>query len=363
MKKILFQTSYESYANNVMFTRKEDINNSSGRWTLLKSKLSELGYEIMTADNNSLEDCEGIIFFDSLSLDYYPDTKTKIKNFIKKLTGLKIAPVYPTRKLYKEAVEAGLRSKMVLLLWEAQATFPLNFSPKTWEKFDHILTWDASLIKKDPKKFNILHLPMEPNPPLPKPVPFNEKKLLVNICHNKYYSSDKNELYKERRKINDYYEKNYPNDFDLYGFRWNVPATRLQRIFPFLTKKYTTYRGFTQNKIETLSKYKFSLAYENIAGTQGYIADRIFSSFQSRSVPIYWGPDNVTDYIDPDTFIDRRKFKNNDELASFLTRMTEADYNKYLEAADRYMKSEKYAKFLPENFCNEIIAALGIKPL
>ena len=43
--------------------------------------------------------------------------------------------------------------------------------------------------------------------------------------------------------------------------------------------------------------------------------------------------------------------------------MSENEYNRYLEAADRYMRSEKYAKFLGQNFCNTIIDALNIKSL
>ena len=50
---------------------------------------------------------------------------------------------------------------------------------------------------------------------------------------------------------------------------------------------------------------------KNISDAKGYIADRIFSAFQAKSVPIYWGAPNIEEYVDADTFIDRRQFKNN----------------------------------------------------
>lgn len=349
------------YGNNRMFNPNIGGNTSYMKFTILKQKMSELGYELMTADNNSLKECEGIIFHEHSSLDYYPTFQVKLKNFIRKIFGIHVETPYPTRKLYKEAIGAGLRDKLLLILWEARATFPLNFSPELWDKFDHILTCHDDLIAIDPKKFKKMYLPMEPYEVLKEAVPFKQKKLLVTLAHNKFYSSHKNELFKERRKLNTYFEKHYPNEFDLYGLRWNRPITRLQIMFPFLVKKYANYRGHAEDKIGTLSKYKFNMCYENISDAPGYIADKIFSSFHARAVPIYWGAPNVTDYIDADTFVDRRKFKNNDELAKFLTEMTEKEYNKYLMSADRFMKSEKYAKFLPEDFCNRIITELGLK--
>jgi hypothetical protein len=195
-----------------------------------------------------------------------------------------------------------------------------------------------------------------------KATPFNQKKLLVNISFNKY-STYHHELYSERRKLISYFESYYPNDFDLYGLRWNQPITRLQIMFPFLVKKYSTFRGRSKDKIETLSHYKFNVAYENISDAKGYIADRIFSAFQAKSVPIYWGAPNIKDYVDADTFIDRRQFKNNAELSRFLKKMTEERYNGYIKAIERFMGSEKYAKFLPESFSTQVIKALKINAI
>lgn len=357
MKKILLQMSSPVYANNNIF-KSNDINNASIRWHILKDKLFSMSYDLTTADDNDLKDCEGIIFWDAHSLGEPIGFREKLKVFARRLLGIKIYPVYPTRNLYQEAIDAKLRNKIILLIWEASAVCRLNFSPSIWNKFDRILTWDDNLIKNP--KFIKYYIPMEPSRVVKKIIPFSQKKLLVNISFNKY-SSYKNELYSERRKTIAYFDSRYPDGFDLYGLRWNRPITRWQMIFPFLVKKYSTYRGHTKDKINTLSHYKFNLCYENISDAKGYIADRIFSAFQAKSVPIYWGAPNIEEYIDADTFIDRRQFKNNAELAHFLKQMTEQEYNKYIDAAERFMRSEKYAKFLPENFCNQVIKALNIK--
>lgn len=359
MKKILLQTSSSALANNHIFNANgaDDVNGISNNWRKLKDQLKTLGYELITADDNPLNDCERIIFCDASSLGEEPSFGRKIKKRLKKIFRMKIYDPYPIRKLYDEGIKAGLHDKMILLIWEARSVCEDNFSHKILNKFNHILTWDDDQLK-DPK-FIRYWKPMETPRIIEKTIPFNHKKLLVNISFNKY-STYKHELYSERRKLSSYFEKYFPNDFDLYGLRWNRPITRLQTIFPFLVKKYSTFKGHSQDKIDTLSRYKFNVAYENISDAKGYIADRIFNAFQAKSVPIYWGAPNIEEYIDTNTFVDRRKFKNNKNLAKFLVSMTEEDYNKYLEAADNFMRGSKYAKFFVEDFSKQVIKALKI---
>ncbi|MCX6701639.1 MAG: glycosyltransferase family 10 [Candidatus Zambryskibacteria bacterium] len=356
MKKIFLQMPSSVFANNVIF-QNIDANNATFRWYLLKSKLESLGYELVTADNHDLKDCEGIIFHDANSLDssFKP---LNLKGYIKKLLGIKAAPDYPTRRLYEEAVNAGLIDKLIFFIWESNTVCPLNFSPKILNKFNKVMSWDDDLLKKS--KFIRYCMPME-NPDFTHSfIPFNQKKLLTMISFNKF-SSEQNELYSARRNDALYFDTNYPNDFDLYGKRWNVPITRLQRLLPFLVKKYTTYRGHVKNKLETLSKYKFNLCYENDAGAKGWVTEKIFDSLLAGIVPIYWGASNIEEYVDSDVFIDRRKFKKISDLADFITKMTEEEYNKYISAAERYKKSDKYAKFLPESFCDTMIKTLELK--
>lgn len=342
MKKILVQFNHPTFENNVIFN-KPSMNNLNAGWIIMKKQLADMGYDLMTADNNDLTDCAGIIFMNADSV-YHPP---------------QFAPVHFKRDLYAEGIAAGLRDKMILVSWEPQTVLPLNYDPKMWALFDHIFVWDEELLKKDArlKRFTV---PMEGNPVREKPVPFNEKKLLVSISINKY-SSYKYELYSARRKTSWYFTKHYPNDFDLFGLRWNKPVIFIQKLFPFIVKHYSTYRGMAEDKLDTLSKYKFNLCYENTSDAVGYVCDKIFTSFHAKSVPIYWGAPDVKEHIDSDVFIDRRDFKTEADLAKFLINMTEKEYNAYLSAAERYMKSEKYARFLPENYSKPFIETLKLK--
>lgn len=353
MKKILLQTERK---NDNIFIPKDPAN----PWPELKHRLSTIGYDLVTADDNSLEDCERIIFLDYVSLGE-PDAQTvRIKNAIKKLLGMKVYERLPARALYREGLRAGLRDKMVFNIWEGKAVSPLNFDSKTLEKFDRVLTWNDDLV--DNIKFFKFFLPAPADIQPTKEVAFAHKKLLVNISYNKY-SSYKAELYSERRKTIAYFDTHYPDDFDLFGPRWNTAITRLQILFPFLVRTYSTYRGYVEDRQETLSKYKFSLSYENNADANGYITDKIFDALRAKTVPIYLGAPNILDYIPAEAFIDRRKFNSDEDLGIFLKNMHEEEYQSYISAGKNYLQSERYAGFSTTDFCDRIMKVLDLKKL
>jgi hypothetical protein len=337
----------------------KDINNLSLIWTTFRDKLHALGYELSTADDQSLDDCAWIFFFDAGSVDGLRKEKNW-KNGLKKIFRHAEAPAWPKRTLFQEAFSCGMENSLVLILMEGPIASPRNYDPELWEKFDRIFTWDDNLA--DQKKFFKFTHPSATSTPLEKTIPFQNKKLLVNITANKA-SFAQGELYSARRRTIEYFSKNYPDNFDLFGPRWNTPIFRHERWFPKLTKKYSAYKGLTPNKIETASRYKFSLCYENTEGMRGYITEKIFDAFCSHTVPVYLGAPDVHKYINPEAFIDRRHFKTDVDLARFLQKMTEEEYNTMIIAGQKYLQSDAYKKFSPECFCDTIMNTLGITKL
>lgn len=356
MKKILLQVPSQIFENNQWFA--SGMNDQNNMWIELKRRLLNLGYDLITADNNSLDDCEWIFFIDSIGVKGLDINRGGIKSNIKSLFGIKTPRAWPIRPLYQEAIEKGMRDRLVLFLWEGQAVNPHNYKIETWNKFDRLFTWRDDLV--DNKKFLKFYLPTPIHSPPSRSFTFSEKKMLVNMSNNRY-SDHKNELYKERRKTISYFDSNYPDDFDLYGANWGKPVTRLQKMFPWIVKEYKTYRGIAQKKIETISKYKFALCYENLSKTDGYITEKIFDCFTAKTIPIYWGANNIDKYVDPKAFIDRRQFSNNIELADYLKKIKEEEYYEILSMGQRYLNSDKYKLFLENSFCENIIKNLQIK--
>jgi len=350
MKKILIHFNSPDLWHNVLFNTM-DINRMNEAWIRLKEKLSDIGYNLQTSDANELSDCAYVIFLDSTSVNQKNTIKDKIKLALKKNQIKK-------RGLYKECLKNGMKDKIALIIWESRSIDPGNYDPKLHDKFPVILTWDDDLV--DNKKFFKFYHPTPHRQSIARLVPFSEKKMLVLINANKS-SKIAHDLYSERRNAAKFFEKIIPDQFDLYGPKWNKPVNRIQKIFPFLVKKFSSFRGIASDKITTLSKYKFSVCYENLAGENGYISEKIFDCFYAQTVPIYWGAENVGDYIDANAFIDRRRFKNNSELLDYINNIDEVKYNGYLDAINRFLKSEKYQLFLPENYADSIINAIKHK--
>lgn len=332
-----------------------DTNDLNRPWKYLKDKLADMEYNLTTLDNKDLLSADKIIFVDEVSLGI---PKKNIRNFIKKILGIQIKN--NRRKAYEEAISLGLKDKLVLMIWEPAVIDPDNYKKSLFDKFDTVITWNDDLV--DNKKFFKFCHPYSDKKNLTEITPFEDKKILVNISMNKK-SNHENDLYRERDASIKFFEKKLGNQFDLFGFYWDKPIRKIEVIFPFLRHKYTSYRGACDNKQSVLSKYKFSLCYENIQKENGWITEKIFDCFNAGTIPIYWGAENVTDFIPENTFIDRRKFKNNNELYKFLLSINKDNYNLYIENIKHFLQSDKYKVFLPENFSNTIIKNLKINGL
>lgn len=103
-------------------------------------------------------------------------------------------------------------------------------------------------------------------------------------------------------------------------------------------------------KISILQKYRFCICFENTIGLQGYITEKIFSCFAAGCIPIYWGADNIENYIPKACFIDYRDFDSYAELYEFLSTMSLERYQKYCEATRDYLCSEQAEIFSPSSF-------------
>lgn len=355
MKDILINFASPVLGNNYIFNT-NDVNSLNDSWKHLKKKLFDLGYNIKTADQNNLSNCAWVLFIDGDSLGKNTENAPiSFRSLIKKILPKKKET---KRELYRECLDCGLKDKMALFLWEGKSVKPYNYIKKLHNKFSMIFTWNDDLV--DNKKFFKFYLPCPAGKKPINRINFNEKKFLVNISANKL-SRFPNELYNARRKSIKFFENKLGGQFDLFGPRWDKAINRKERFFPFLRHKYKSYKGISPDKIETFSHYKFALCYENAYGLNGYVTEKIFDCFNAGIVPIYWGAENITKYVDKEAFIDRRKFKSDKELFEFLNNIGEKEYDKYLSVIEKYLTSDNYKLFLSENFADTIIKTLNLK--
>lgn len=317
----------------------------------LREKLRSVGYTLEMSDGHSLQDCAWVWFFDADSVGIKKGL-AQCKRLVNIVTK---RPQY--RNLYRECLAAGMDKQMALFLWEPPSASPANWDPELHKLFPLIFTWHDNYI--DGRKFIKIHWPLTRQFPRVPNISFLDKKLLVNISMNKF-SRHPRELYSARRASIRYFEQNQPENFDLYGVGWNRPVNILEKILPSTCQIYPSYRGTVKNKWDVLPQYRFSLCYENIHDEPGWVTEKIFDCMRAGCVPIYWGAPNIVNYVDAEAFIDRRNFKTNEELESYILGINAQDYQKYQDAIKNYLASERFAKFLPSNYADTIINALKL---
>ncbi|MGQ4002333.1 glycosyltransferase family 10 [Francisellaceae bacterium CB299] len=325
MKKITFYTS--PFIQNKVFDLDDpiaNINNFAYPHWKLKDSFFKNGYDLSTQDINSTLSSEAIIYND----------------------------------MPKSLPKADDINRSYLMLFECEIIKPRNWNLNSHKHFKKIFTWDDRYVdNKKYFKINFSHF-------IPETINKNilgKTKLCSLIAGNKKFSH-KLELYSERVKAIRWFEKNHPKDFDLYGVRWDEyrfghgllgkPLNKLK----FLRKSgnYPSYKGKVNCKNKVLQNYKFAICYENARDIPSYITEKIFDCFFAGCVPIYWGANNITDYVPENCFIDKRKFDTYEELYDFMVNMSDSDYVGYLDNIEKYIQSDQIKIFSADHFADVI---------
>ncbi|HEG43096.1 MAG TPA: hypothetical protein ENH94_03505 [Phycisphaerales bacterium] len=99
--------------------------------------------------------------------------------------------------------------------------------------------------------------------------------------------------------------------------------------------------------VEAKSRYKFSVAFEN-AYYPGYTSEKILTSYQARSIPIYWGNPDIHKIANPDSFINCHDYDNFDQV---VEKVRELDTNdeKYLTMLNADKGAMGTDEFFAEN--------------
>ena len=300
-------------------------------FVFLGKYLNERGHRVNTIDMDELKNFDAILFLE------FPG---KSNTYFEKLLSFNYKYLY-------------------LLNFEHGVTKPDNWTRSNHNYFRKIFTWNDDFV--DNKKYIKINTSYKN----PSNLEFDiaGKKKLCTIIAGYKLSDHPLELYSERINAIRWFERNHPEDFNLYGIGWDTytfkgKLSRLNR-FEFLRKlfspRFSSYKGKIKNKRDILKNYKFSICYENAKDISGYITEKIFDCFFAGCVPIYLGASNITKHIPENAFIDRRKFRSYEEVYSFIKNMPEKEYEKYLINIKDFLLSDKFQQFSVEYFAKTIM--------
>ncbi len=236
----------------------------------------------------------------------------------------------------KLCLEKLPKDRMIMFMWEPTTISPKIFSKNIPKYFSRVYTWNDDVI--DNKIYFKFYYPVLQSMREDLP-PFEEKKFCTLVAGNppqKYYRRS-GELYSERVRAIDFFEKVGEKGFEFYGRSWDK-------------EKHPAYRGVAMGKTETIKNYRFAICYENTGTFNGYVTEKIFDCFAAGIVPVYLGAPNIEKYVPKTCFIDRRDFATMEDLYAFMKAMTKEQYNEYLRNIRDFLSSEKAHLFSQENF-------------
>jgi hypothetical protein len=107
-----------------------------------------------------------------------------------------------------------------------------------------------------------------------------------------------------------------------------------------------------------MAKYKFLLCFENNTHDPGFVTDRIVDAFCARCVPVYHGPTSIEKHIPRECFINYRDFGRPEKLAAFLKGMDKTRYDKYIEAEEAFLRSDRTRYFTSDYMFTRIFSRL-----
>lgn len=318
------------YLKSEIFNRQNLIlnrDNCLAFFHFLQEKMRLSGYDLQTQDIHSIQNSELVLYND-------------------------MPRSLPAKDILK---------KSAVFLFESELIKPENWSQQSQQHFWKVFTWNDELVDKK-KYFKLSFTHSESI----KYKNFNQRKKLATLIAGNKSVRHPLELYSKRVEAIRWFEKYHPEDFEFYGMGWDQytfrglwrPLNRLRFFRKIFAATWPSYKGPVNDKLQTLSNYKFSICYENAKEIPGYITEKIFDSMAAGCIPVYWGAPNILDFVPSDCFINRKLFQDMEELYRFLIGMSEKEYNRRLQAIELYLQSEQHRIFEPEWLAKKVVSDL-----
>lgn len=332
-----------------------------GPFNKWKIEAEELGFELMGWDMAPMETADCVWFW---------DLSTTKKEFL----------------LARSKAKLGV--PFVLQVVESPLGRQHNFHPKNQWLFDYVVSYD-------PKKYT-----SQPtfNYKLPncfdrywhkKNISFERRRCAVMINNNKLAGwmttrkpgliglpgigpnfsgwsfsiidrifPGRGDLYSWRRRFAREAWRVDPECLDIYGgYGWSGEPISWNRFYK--NDPYLNFKGsIPGEKMEVISRYRFSISVENYLGDRGYISEKLFDSLIAGAVPVCLGDKKITESIPKEVFVDARDFADNTSLIKFLMSCPKAKWEKMQAAGQEFLHSPTAQEFSTPKYVSSMNSIL-----
>ena len=130
--------------------------------------------------------------------------------------------------------------------------------------------------------------------------------------------------------------------------------------------KFQGWREIIRESINIKKAYKFSIAFEN-AYYPGYTSEKLLSSLEAHTVPVYWGNPLIAEDFNEEAYINCHRYKDFDKVLEQIKRIDEDDElwchmisQPWLTSNQEMLEkkeTEEYYSFLENIFMQQIESA------
>lgn len=104
------------------------------------------------------------------------------------------------------------------------------------------------------------------------------------------------------------------------------------------------YKGSCESKYEVLSRYRFSLCFENMA-MEGYVTEKIFDCLYAGTIPLYLGAPDIDQLVPETTYIDCRRFSSWEEMWRVVANIPDSEIQVMRLAGKAFIEGEGGLKY------------------
>ena len=351
----------QNYQDNIIFDRSWILNSGwCEAMVALREQARAQGIELGTADRVPMEQSDIILFVN------LPTHRAAVEQ---------IRQRYP-------------RALLVLIASESPVVQPHAAVRSNHQLFDRVFT--LKRLKGDPMKYHRLPAgcAFVPNP-APADIPFTQRRFAILVNSNvnsgllrasrplnvfdqgrtirnggwslplqRQLQVSLGSRYHLRRRFARAAEGLDIADFDLYGQGWEpLRSGWFHRFFP--ESPWRQWRGpLNDDKLHSLSHYRFAFCYENFAGSEGSISEKVFDALAAGTVPLCHGDRHLRRWIPASCAVFRDDYSSDRELLRDLLRWDEARWRACRDAGQAFLRSDGAAPFLANAYAEDVLRGL-----
>ena len=244
---------------------------------------------------------------------------------------LNSVPAWPIQRREGEA--------HVLIIEEPEVVLSQQYDPAVWTWFDHIFSAHSYLCQMQPGHIDYFYTWRGATPnPGPYRLILTEKQEervdryplesringIVMIAGNKS-SPAPSQIYSMRGEAAEWWWLNGEMPFDAYG---TPPWVSGMMVDPG-----------TEPRLNKFAQYRYAFVTENTAHPQyslGY-HQKMPDPLEARTIPIYYGCQDIEKYVPKECFIDYRDFGSYAAVDKYIQSITEDRYRQYIDAIDAFV--------------------------